>query len=194
MINIAIFASGSGSNTLAIIEYFKSREDVDVNFIISNKYRAGVLRHAANNDIDHYIIDREIFYKSSLVKIKLKQRGIQLIVLAGFLWKIPDNLLKAFPDRIINIHPSLLPKFGGLGMFGLHVHRAVIESGQRYSGISIHLVNEIYDDGEVLFQKKCAVKKEDSPESLAERVLKLEHEHYPKQIDKFIKKQHSLNG
>ncbi|NQY11772.1 MAG: phosphoribosylglycinamide formyltransferase [Flavobacteriales bacterium] len=189
MIKIAILASGSGSNALALIEYFRERKDVEINFVISNKRKSGVITHAAVNDIDHYIIDKEIFYESSLIDIKMKSRKIDLIVLAGFLWKIPDNLLKTFAGRIINIHPSLLPKHGGLGMYGLHVHRSVLDSKDEHSGISIHLVNENYDEGEIIFQKKCDVLITDTPESLADRVLVLEHENLPKQIDKFIKQE-----
>ncbi|NQY68076.1 MAG: phosphoribosylglycinamide formyltransferase [Flavobacteriales bacterium] len=187
MTKIAIFASGSGSNALAIIEYFKIKNNVKVDFVISTRRKAGVIVHAAKNDIDHYIIDKEIFYESSIIRIKLTQRKIDLIVLAGFLWKVPDNLLKAFSNRIINIHPSLLPKFGGYGMYGANVHQAVIDAKETASGITIHLVNERYDEGEILFQKKCEVLESDTAEELAARVLDLEHANFPKQIEKFLK-------
>ncbi len=184
--NICIFASGGGSNAQKIIEYFKDSTKVNVALIVSNKPEAGVLQIAAHHHIAGLIIEKETFFRGNAYVDELKEAAIDLIVLAGFLWKIPTALIHAFPQQIINIHPALLPKYGGKGMHGLHVHSAVLKAEEKESGISIHQVNEIYDNGEIIFQASCPVNENDSPETLAKRVLQLEHAHYSKVIEKLI--------
>jgi phosphoribosylglycinamide formyltransferase 1 len=186
--NIAIFASGEGTNAQRIIDYFKSSDQIKVALVVSNKSSANVLKRAENSNIDTFIIDKTAFYESETVINKLKAAHIDLIVLAGFLWMIPDNLVKAFPKKIINIHPALLPKFGGKGMYGMNVHKAVIESKEKESGISVHYVNEHYDEGEIISQHPCIISENDTPETLAEKIRKLEHEFFPKVIEKVIGK------
>lgn len=185
MQRIAIFASGTGSNTVRIIEYFLGHPSVEVTLVLSNKPTAPVLEKAQRLDVDTFSFNREQCYASDDVLDRLKQAKIDLIVLAGFLWKIPENLLHSFPDRMINIHPALLPAFGGKGMYGMKVHQAVKDSGVTETGITIHLVNEEYDKGRILFQAKCPVLEEDSPEDIAARVHQLEYANFPRQIERF---------
>ena len=180
MKRIAILASGSGSNAKAILEFFEDKE-VEIACIITNNSKAGVLKHAADHGVRTEIVSREEFYNADKPLSFLE--GIDLIVLAGFLWMIPPHLLKAFPNRIVNIHPSLLPKFGGKGMYGLHVHQAVLDSPDEESGITIHFVNEQFDEGKVIFQDTCFVMCGEAPADLARRVLKLEHKHFAPQIE-----------
>lgn len=188
MYNIAIFASGTGSNALKIINYFKNSQLAKVVLVVSNNKNAGVENHAVDNLITYRYYERSI-WKNSPEQIlqDLKDEHIDLIVLAGFLLLVPHGLLKAFPDKIINIHPALLPEFGGKGMYGNHVHLAVKASAKKESGITIHLVNEKYDEGEILFQAKTPVDSNDTAEDIQRNVLKLEHEWYPKIIESFIK-------
>lgn len=188
MKNIAIFASGNGSNAWRISEYFSGRPDICVALILSNNPEAYVLKRAEMLNIPAVVFDRTIFYGSQQVLEILHDRGINFIVLAGFLWIIPDYILTAFPGRIINIHPALLPKYGGKGMYGIHVHEAVLASGDKETGITIHLVNEKYDEGQILFQERCHVEKHDMPENLAQRVHELEYRHYPVVIEQWIRK------
>jgi phosphoribosylglycinamide formyltransferase-1 len=183
---LAIFASGSGSNAKAIMHYVIHHASIDVALIISNKENAGVLAKAKEFGVKSILINKEDFYQSRAVLQILKSHGVSHIVLAGFLLLVPDYLIKAFPNKIINIHPSLLPKFGGKGMYGMHVHRAVLAAKERESGLTIHLVNEHFDDGEILLQVKCEVETNDTPESLAQKVLQLEHEHYPRVIADWV--------
>jgi phosphoribosylglycinamide formyltransferase-1 len=185
MKKIAIFASGEGTNAQSVIDYFKNSK-VTIALIVCNNPKANVLNRASKNNIPSILIDREIFYNSDYILKKLQDSNIDLIVLAGFLWKIPDNILHSFPNKIINIHPALLPKFGGKGMYGMNVHKAVIEVGEKESGITIHYVNEHYDEGKIILQKKCDVSKNDNAETLAQKVLKLEHEWFPKVIEKVL--------
>ena len=182
MKNIVIFASGAGSNAQAIINYFSGSEKVNIALIISNKSKAGVLDIAQTEEIDAILIDKKIINNEDFLKI-LKDYKTDLIVLAGYLWKIPDYLIKAFENKIVNIHPSLLPKYGGKGMYGSHVHKAVIENKETESGITIHLVNEEYDKGEILLQEKVEVSLGDTPETLARKIHKLEHAHFAKTIE-----------
>lgn len=184
--NIAIFASGEGTNAQRIIDFFKNSEMVNVTLVVSNKEKANVLNRAKAASIETYLLNKSNFLESDSTIQFLKSKNIDLIVLAGFLWMIPENLVKAFPNKIINIHPALLPKFGGKGMYGMNVHRAVIEAKEKQSGISIHFVNEHYDDGEIISQQTCAVSENDTPESLAGKIHDLEYEFFPKAIEKVL--------
>ena len=183
---LAIFASGKGSNAEKIIEYFKDHQRIKVGLIVSNKKDAGVLGIALRHQIKTLLIGKENFNHTDTYVQYLQDQGITHIVLAGFLWKVPDNLIQAFPKKIINIHPALLPKYGGKGMYGEHVHQAVINDGEKESGISIHLVDEEYDHGKTLFQAKVKVEATDTPDSLAQKIHVLEHKHYPGVIEKWV--------
>lgn len=184
--NIAIFASGEGTNAQRIIDYFKNSATIRVALVVSNKPGANVLNRAAKEGIATYITDKARFYEGNDTVDTLKAAHIDLIVLAGFLWMIPDRLINAFPGKIVNIHPALLPKFGGKGMYGMNVHRAVIDSKEKESGISIHYVNERYDEGEIIAQHTCEILENDTPERLAQKVQELEHEFFPKAIEKLL--------
>ena len=181
MKQIAIFASGTGSNTKNIIEYLnkKSNSTVKVALIVSNKPGAGVLKIAEENNIPTILIEKEKFFRGNAYTDELKEAGIDFIVLAGFLWKIPVTLIKAFHVKMINIHPALLPKYGGKGMYGNFVHEAVIANKEKESGISIHYVDEVYDNGQIILQATCLVSEDDTPETLAKKVQVLEHRHFP---------------
>jgi phosphoribosylglycinamide formyltransferase-1 len=185
--NIAIFASGSGTNAEAIIRYFKNKGRHKVSLIVCNNPGAFVLKRAADHSIPHLLITKTDFSEDSLLAA-LKRYHIDFIVLAGFLWKIPDFLLKEFPDCVVNIHPALLPLYGGKGMYGMRIHQAVLEAKDKESGITIHYVNEHYDEGRIIFQKKCPVDAKDTPESLAEKIHALEHEYYPPVIEEVLNK------
>ncbi len=154
--------------------------------VLSNKHEAKVLERAKRFGVRTLVFDRDTFYSTSQITDLLRDLKIELIVLAGFLWLVPPDLIRSFSGRIINIHPALLPKYGGKGMYGRHVHEAVLASGDKESGISIHYVNEIYDEGRIILQKKCEVKPGDTPESLAERVHQLEYRHYAPLIEKLL--------
>lgn len=186
MKKIAIFASGAGSNARKIHEHFKQNAKVSVNIIVSNKPDAPVLEFAKNQKIDTQVIDRQSFYHSEKILYELQKREIDLIVLAGFLWLVPEYLVRGFENRIINIHPALLPKFGGKGMYGANVHRAVKAAGETETGITIHFVNEKFDDGAIIFRASCAVDETDTPESIAQKVHSLEHRYFPKVIEKLL--------
>jgi phosphoribosylglycinamide formyltransferase 1 len=186
--HIAILASGNGSNAEEIIKYFRQHPSIDVALILSNNPKAHVLNRAANHGIDARVFSREEFADKSRIVQWLSEKNVTHIVLAGFLWLIPDYLIQAYPNRIINIHPALLPKFGGKGMYGIKVHEAVKAAGEKESGITIHLVNEHYDDGEILFQGKCSVEENFTAEQIAKCVHKLEYEHYPRVIEEWITK------
>ncbi|MEZ4949150.1 MAG: phosphoribosylglycinamide formyltransferase [Saprospiraceae bacterium] len=183
---IAIFASGTGSNAKKIIEYFQDNENIVVDLVLSNKKDAPVLDMAKSFRIDTQVIDRQYFYHSEKLTHVLNERGVDLLVLAGFLWLVPNYLVDAFEDKIINIHPALLPKFGGKGMYGMNVHRAVKEAGETETGITIHYVNSKYDEGKGIFQASCPVYDSDTAEDIAKRVLQLEHEHFPKVIEEVL--------
>ena len=186
MKHIAIFASGSGSNAEHIAEYFSKSNLAKVEAIYCNNPKAYVRQRADRLNIPFVLFDREQFYASDAVLRDLQARKTDLIVLAGFLWLIPGNINKAFHDNIVNIHPALLPKYGGKGMYGLNVHEAVIDAAETESGISIHLIDEVYDKGKILLQVKCPVLPGDTPESLAERVHQLEYQHYPMVIQQLL--------
>ncbi len=184
--NIAIFASGEGTNAQRIIDYFKSSHQIKIALVVSNNANATVLSRAKNSEIETFIIDKKMFYETEQVIEKLKSKNIDLIVLAGFLWIIPENLIQSFSNKIINIHPALLPKFGGKGMFGNNVHKAVIEANEKESGISIHFVNEKYDEGKIISQHKCKISETETVESLAKKIHQLEHEFFPKTIEQLL--------
>lgn len=188
---IAIFASGSGSNAQKIMEYFKKHSDAEVAIVLTNNPEAYVLQRADNFEIPSHIFDRHEFTKTDDVVHLLKNLQIDLIVLAGFLWLIPQNLLKAFPNKIINIHPSLLPKFGGKGMYGDKVHQTVLEEKEEESGITIHFVNEHFDEGEVIHQSRFRIENGDDLEMLKFKGQQLEHLHYPKVVEGLLKKMKS---
>lgn len=184
---IAIFASGSGSNTQKILEHFKDHELAEVSLILSNNADAYVLQRADNFETPTHVFDREEFYKTDAIVKLLKDLEIDLIVLAGFLWLVPQNLLGAFPGRIINIHPALLPAYGGKGMYGDHVHLAILEAKESESGITIHYVNDKFDDGEIIYQAKYKIEPEDTIESIKFKGQQLEHLHFPRIIESIIK-------
>jgi formyltetrahydrofolate-dependent phosphoribosylglycinamide formyltransferase len=189
--NIAIFASGAGSNAAKIISHFKNSREVKVSLVVCNKPGAGVLQVAANNDIPILMIERERFLLGDGYVEELKQHNIQWIILAGFLWKLPVSLVHAWRGHIINIHPALLPGYGGKGMYGKHVHEAVIAAGDKQSGISIHYVDEIYDHGEVIKQAYCEISENETADSLAAKIHLLEHEHFPGVIETEIARKKS---
>lgn len=186
MIRIAIFASGSGTNAQKIMEHFQENAAVEVSLVLSNNESAYVLERASAMGVPSYVFDRHLFYESNQVHDILRDIGIDFIVLAGFLWLIPENLLKTWPHRIVNIHPALLPGYGGKGMYGMRVHEAVLAAGEKETGISIHYVNEKYDEGEIIFQEKFSIVPGDTPESIAERIHILEHKHFPEVIEKLL--------
>lgn len=183
---LALFASGSGSNAEVIIRHFKNHPNIQVELVITNNATAGVIERAQKLDVQTKCFTREQFRESEPILQALRQHEITHIVLAGFLLQIPISLIQEYPCRIINIHPSLLPKFGGKGMYGMKVHEAVKQSGDTETGITIHEVNEHYDDGRVLFQAKCNVEPSDTPEQIARNVQALEHHHFPLVIEKWI--------
>lgn len=184
-INIVIFASGSGTNAEQIIKHFEGSIDIRVSAIFANKPDAFVLERAKNLKIPSVVFDRATFKSEDFLKL-LKKYDADLIVLAGFLWKIPEYLINAFPEKIINIHPALLPNYGGKGMFGHHVHGAVIANNEKLSGITIHLVNENYDDGRIIFQASCDVSSSDTPQDLASKIHLLEHQYFPKVVEDYV--------
>lgn len=186
MKKVALFASGSGSNAENISEFLLTNLYGRVHIILSNNPNAYVLERAKKLHIPTYTFNRDTLYNTTEIEKKLKDASTDLIVLAGFLWLVPEYLIRAFPNRIINIHPALLPKYGGKGMYGNKVHEAVIKNGEKESGITIHYVNERYDEGSVIFQTRCTVKPDDSPETLAERIHQLEYKHFPKIIEQLI--------
>ena len=186
MKNLVIFASGNGTNAQRIMEYFRDSIEVRVVLVLSNNPGAYVLERAEKFGIPARIFDRKEFYETENIRKELEEKETSLIVLAGFLWLIPRYLLNAYNGRIINIHPALLPKYGGKGMYGLRVHEAVLAAGDKESGISIHFVNERYDEGEILFQARCRVEPSDTPETLAARIHELEYRYYPETIEKLM--------
>jgi phosphoribosylglycinamide formyltransferase-1 len=185
---IAIFASGNGSNAEAIANYFKNHSKISVDLILTNNPKAFVIERARNLNIDTKIFSKEEYNNSTVFLELLEKKKITHVVLAGFLWLIPNYLIQAFPNKIINIHPSLLPKHGGKGMYGTKVHEAVKAAGDLETGITIHVVNEHYDEGEVLFQGRCTVKPEFTPADIANCVQQLEYDHYSKVIERWILK------
>ena len=188
MKNIAIFASGSGTNAEAIVRHFKDNAYGRVVCILSNKENAYVLERAEKLKVPAFTFNRDQFYNSDYVIDLLKRHNVDFVVLAGFLWLVPEHLIREFPSAIVNIHPALLPGYGGKGMYGQKVHQAVISNKEKESGITIHFVNEKYDEGNIIFQGKCEVKETDTPESLANRIHNLEHKYYPVIVEQLVKK------
>jgi phosphoribosylglycinamide formyltransferase 1 len=184
MKRIAIFASGSGTNAQKIIEHFSNSKEVVVDSLWSNNENAYALIRAEKLGIETFTFDSDEFYRSNEILDRLYDHRIDMIVLAGFLWLVPRNLTELF--TVINIHPALLPKYGGKGMYGMNVHKAVLSSKDKESGISIHLVNQDYDKGKIIFQANCPVIPDDTPESLAARIHELEHQHYPRVIEEVL--------
>lgn len=180
---IAIFASGTGSNAQKIVEYFQNCENLRVGLVVSNRKKAPVLEFAKANNLPTLVINRSFFYETQDILKKFNEIGVDYVVLAGFLWLIPRYLVRAYGDRMINIHPALLPNYGGAGMYGMKVHEAVHAKSDTISGLSIHYVNENYDEGAIIFQAACAITPEDSPKDIAHKVLQLEHRYYPRVID-----------
>lgn len=183
---LALFASGTGSNVRNIYAYFSHRPDVQIALVVCNKKDAPVVSFAHEQGIPVRIIDKHLLYDSDILTRELKNSGIDLIVLAGFLWLIPDHLIDGFPNRIINLHPALLPKYGGKGMYGRRVHEAVLANGETESGITIHLVNGRYDEGDILFQAYCTVSPTDDVDTLGQKIHLLEHKHLPIIIDQLL--------
>ena len=184
--NIAIFASGNGTNAENIIKYFSGHKDIKVKIVMANKTDAFVLERAHRLGIPTLYINREQWADATHILTLLHEQQIDFIVLAGFLAHIPDALLHAYPNRIVNIHPSLLPKFGGKGMYGNKVHEAVVAAGETESGITIHYLNEHYDEGQIIAQYRCPVMPNDTPQDVATRVHALEYEYYPKVIEQLL--------
>jgi phosphoribosylglycinamide formyltransferase-1 len=187
MNNIAIFASGSGTNAENLIRFFRTNPKGRVKLVLTNRSDAGVIERAEKLDVEVIVFDREGLYQKGTVLQFLKNHQIDFIVLAGFLWLVPDKILKAYENKIVNIHPALLPKYGGKGMYGRFVHEAVIGAGERKSGITIHRVNQNYDEGDILFQVTCSVDQGETPESLASKIHQLEYEHYPRVVEELLK-------
>lgn len=185
---IAIFASGSGSNAQKLMEHFKRSNDTEIALVLTNNAEAYVLQRADNFEIPSHIFDKQEFYKTNEIVDLLKNLDIDFIVLAGFLWLIPQNLIAAYPGRIVNIHPAILPKFGGKGMYGDHVHNAVLAAGEAEGGITIHYVDENYDEGEYIYQAKYKIDKGDNIEMIKFKGQQLEHLHYPKVVESLVKK------
>ena len=186
MHKLAIFASGTGSNARKIIEFFNGHPSIKVSLIVSNKSTAGVLRIADEHEIPTIILEKEKFFRGNGYVEELRSKGIDYIILAGFLWKVPNSLVQAYRGKMINIHPALLPKYGGKGMYGNFVHEAVLSAREAFTGITIHYVDEVFDHGEIIFQDKCPVEETDTPATIAQKVHMLEHAHYPRVIEEVI--------
>jgi phosphoribosylglycinamide formyltransferase-1 len=187
MINLALFASGSGTNVENLIRYFSASKEVKIKIVVTNNPEAGVIKRAENYKKNVHIISKQALtnYTEQIIDF-LQTEKVDLIVLAGFLLKIPEKLIVAFPNRIINIHPALLPNYGGKGMYGMNVHRAVINAKEKESGITVHYVNEEYDKGATLLQARCRVDEHDTPETLAKKIHELEYFYFPKAVEKVI--------
>lgn len=185
MKKVILFASGSGTNVKAILQYFKNNKKVNFPLIVTNNPQAGVIHIAQEYGIDVLLLSKNIFLDPIFIDT-IDYHKPDLIVLAGFLWKIPEYMVSAYQDKIVNIHPSLLPAYGGKGMYGMHVHNAVIQAGKKESGITIHLVNEVYDQGRILLQKKVTIEKNETAETLAKKIHELEHAWYSKVIETLL--------
>lgn len=189
MIQLALFASGAGSNARQLIRFFHGHPTIRVALIVCNKPRAGVMAIAEEAGIPTLMIEKERFYSPTTYTPELRAAQIDFIVLAGFLWKIPAALITAYPRKIVNIHPALLPAYGGKGMYGQFVHEAVIRNKEKESGISIHFVDEQYDHGDIIFQARCSIDAEDTAEQLATKIHQLEHRYYPEVVERVVKEQ-----
>ncbi|MCC6722603.1 MAG: phosphoribosylglycinamide formyltransferase [Bacteroidia bacterium] len=185
MIKIAVFASGNGSNAVNLYNYFKNHKLINIASIYCNNPNAGIINKAKDFKIECRIFSKTEWTNGKLIE-ELKSTEINFIVLAGFLWLVPPDLILNYKNRIINIHPSLLPKYGGKGMYGENVHKAIIENNETISGITIHVVNELYDEGKIIFQNKINLNNGETPETLAERIHELEYKYFPQVIEKYI--------
>jgi len=192
MIRIVIFASGSGTNAENIMKYFQNNDVATVVRVLSNKKDAKVLKRANNLNVNNLYFNRNDFFDTDRILNLLKEEA-DLIILAGFLWKVPEKIINAFTDNIINIHPALLPNYGGKGMYGMHIHRAVVNNNEKETGITIHYVNENYDDGAIIFQESINLTTEDTPETVAEKIHILEQKNFPKVIEKIINNLENIN-
>lgn len=186
MKRISIFVSGNGTNLQRIAEYFKDSHEVEIVNVVCNNPKAYSIERAKNLDIPLRMVTRKEFNSPAFTE-EMRALDLDLIVLAGFLWKIPSSLIQVYPKRIINIHPALLPKYGGKGFYGEHVHEAVVAAKETYSGITIHYVDEVYDNGEIIFQAKVALDDNETPDSLAAKIHQLEQTHFPLVIEKLLK-------
>lgn len=185
MKKIVLFASGSGSNAENIIKYFKDSPAVEIAAVISNKPEAKVLERAANHQVPAFVFLKDDFSTDKVLN-KIQEIKPDLIVLAGFLLKFPSDIIELYPNKIINIHPALLPKYGGKGMYGMNVHKAILENQETETGISIHYVDEHYDNGDMIFQQKVPIEDCKTPEAIAQKVHELEHKHFPKVIEQLL--------
>ena len=185
-VHVAVFASGAGSNAQKIIAHFKQHPFIIISLVVCNKPGAGVLAVAEKENVPSLIIEKERFFRGDAYVGFFTEKKIDFIVLAGFLWKVPSALIQYFSGRIINIHPALLPKYGGKGMFGNHIHEEVIKNKEKESGITIHFADEIYDHGQIIFQAKCIIEENETAESLAKKIHALEHKNFPKTIELII--------
>lgn len=187
MIKIAIFASGSGSNAQEIMQRFAQHTTIQVAAIFTNNKNAGVIERAKKYNVPVVVFDRNMFTSHEVLDI-LKKLQIDWVILAGFLWQVPEHFIAAFPNKIMNLHPALLPNYGGKGMYGMNVHKAVIAAKEKQSGITIHFVNAHYDEGKIIAQFTCNITPTDTPESLVQKIHELEHTHFPATIEKVILK------
>ncbi len=187
MKSIAILASGSGTNAEKIMRHLEHNPEICVSLIICNKPGAKVLERAAKFKVPSVVVDRQSFYDEEYMLKTLNEYGIDFVVLAGFLWLVPPSLVRAYERRMVNIHPALLPKYGGKGMYGMNVHRAVFEAKEPHSGITIHYVNEHYDEGDIVFQATCAIDENDTPDDIAKKVRQLEHRYFPRVVEQLVK-------
>ena len=188
MIAIAIFASGAGSNAQKIIDHFRNHALIKVALIVCNNPKAGVIEIARQEQVPVLLLEKQTFFSGDSYLPALQKAHIEWLILAGFLWKVPRQLTQAYPEKIVNIHPALLPKFGGKGMYGHHVHEAVIAAHEKESGITIHFVDDVYDHGPTIFQTRCPVTAKDTPATLAAKIAQLEHAHYPNIVEQVILK------
>lgn len=186
MFNIAVFASGAGSNAQKLIDYFRTHHSIKIGLIVSNKSNAGVLQIAQSENIPALVLGKEKFFHGNGYVDELSDMDIGFIVLAGFLWKIPSTLIRSFPNKIVNIHPALLPNYGGKGMYGSFVHESVIKAGDTESGITIHFVDDQYDHGPIIFKARCSINKNDTAETLAQKIHQLEHKNYPRVVEEVV--------
>ena len=186
MKRLVIFASGSGTNAENLIRFFQGHNNVSVELILTNNPSAKVLERAKNLNISALSFNKKAFYEDDTIINILKNINPDLIILAGFLWKFPESILELFPNKVINIHPALLPKYGGKGMYGMHVHKAVVEGQETETGITIHYVNENYDEGAIIFQARCNVEPNDTPENIATKIHTLEMAHFPKVVNSLL--------
>ncbi len=186
MKKLALFASGSGSNVENFAQYFHSKSDISVALVLCNNPKAFVIERCKRLSIPCVVFDRQLFYDTDNIIQILRNYQIDMVVLAGFLWLIPPYLIQEYPNKIVNVHPALLPKFGGKGMYGEKVHKAVVDAGEKMSGITVHYVNEHFDEGKIIFQAQCVVNNNDTPYDVAQKVHALEYEHFPKVVEKLL--------